>query len=491
MTETDTSQQHVAAEAEEKLALDVRIDENGACERHIVVTVSAADVERYRDRTLDELVPDAFVPGFRPGKAPRQLVANHYRQKITDQVKALIVQKSLAQLIDEKQLIPISEPDLDLDSVEIADDGHLTFEFDLEVRPEFELPQWKGLSLVELRYEPSEEDIQTELLSLLRQNALVSYEPVNEPAQLEDLLVVRLSLLDDGKVFRVTDEVRLSLRPTIYFRDARIDNADQSLCGARAGDTVDVKVQLAQSVPDERWQGRLVDGRVEVLEVKRARYPELNALVLGTFGVKTEAQLREAIRHRMEQRFAHYRDEHISEQVTELLLKEAHWDLPPRMLRRQLQRELERLRYELWLRNFSVDEIEKRLSELRGEALEATAKKLRRHFILERIAEEEEIEASNADLDAYIQQLAEQREESPRRVRARLEKSGDLDVVRNLIVEQRVLDLIRQHAQISYQDFSWPKLTYSSVPEALFPETSIPEARHDEPESPVTPDGQR
>ena len=90
-------------------------------------------------------MPKAEVPGFRKGHAPRKLVQTRFRKEVAEQVKSELLVDSIAQVNEEEGLSAISEPDLDLDSIELPDEGPMTFEFDLEVRPNFEMPKWKGL----------------------------------------------------------------------------------------------------------------------------------------------------------------------------------------------------------------------------------------------------------------------------------------------------------------------------------------------------------
>ena len=125
----------------------------------------------------------------------------------------------------------------------------------------------------------------------------------------------------------------------------------------------------------------------------------------------------------------------------------ADWDLPPALLQRQSQRELQRAVMELQRSGFSEDEIHAHENDLRQNSQAATARALKEHFIFERIAEEEEIDAGEENYEAEIRLIAEQSGESPRRVRARLEKSGWMDVLRNQIVERKVIERILDHAK--------------------------------------------
>src|SRR3954454_9423142 len=166
----------------QRLSLEVKIDSPSACERHVTVTVAKDDVSRYVTDAFSELMPKAELPGFRPGRAPRKLVESRFKESIADQVKGKILMDSLSQLSDDHQFTAISEPDFDMNSVQLPDDGPMVFEFDIEVRPEFDLPRWKGLTLERPAHEYSDEEVRERLNQLLaRYGQLEQHEGSIEP----------------------------------------------------------------------------------------------------------------------------------------------------------------------------------------------------------------------------------------------------------------------------------------------------------------------
>ena len=147
--ETDFDVENEAEEEKQKLSLDIKVSEPNACQRHVTVTISREDVDRYLNEAYSELMPTASVPGFRSGRAPRKLVEQRFREQIGDQVKGSLLMDSMSQVTDEQDFSAISEPDFNFDAIEVPEEGPMTFEFDLEVRPEFEMPTWK-LSLIHI-----------------------------------------------------------------------------------------------------------------------------------------------------------------------------------------------------------------------------------------------------------------------------------------------------------------------------------------------------
>jgi trigger factor len=178
----------------------------------------------------------------------------------------------------------------------------------------------------------------------------------------------------------------------------------------------------------------------------------------------------------------------VRQQITAQLTVTATWDLPQSLLRRQAGRELERAVMELQSSGFSQQQIQQYSNELRQNALASTAGSLKEHFILEKIAEQEKIEEQPEDYEAEIKLIAEQSDETPRKVRARLEKRGLMDTLRNQIIERKVIELIEQHAEFRDVPYTPQQNTTSAVTYTVAGTSaeSIPAAEHNEGLNPAT-----
>ena len=471
----------------EKLQLELTIDKPSTCERHISVTVPREDIERYYDKQYTELMPEAQVPGFRPGHAPRKLIEKRFRKDVTDKVKSQLLMDSLAQISEDEELSAISEPDIDLDAVEMPDEGVLCFEFDLEVRPEFELPKWKGLLIDKPVRQLGNADVDRALQNLLaNRGRLVPYEG---PAEAGDYITANLTFKHDDEVLSSAREEVIRLRPVLSFRDGRIEKFDELMAGVSAGETRQGEAELTQDAPNVALRGEKVTAVFEVLEVKKLETPELNEELLAELGgFELEADLRDAIKDQLARQLEYEQHQRAREQITAALTVAADWELPPELLERQSRRELERAVLELQRSGFSEDEIRAHQNELRQNSRAATARALKEHFILERIAEEEEIGVKEADYDSEIALIAAQSGQSPRRVRARMEKGGTMDVLRNQIVERKVVELILAHARFKEVPYKSERTDAEAIDQAAGGHQSdIPEAQPDTSEA--TPGG--
>jgi trigger factor len=446
-----------AAEEEEalpRLNLDVKIDKVSTCERHLTVTIPAEDVESYFDKEFSELMPTARVPGFRPGHAPRKLVEVRYRKDLAEKVKSELLMQSMEQIHEEHQLAAISEPELDLDAVEIPEKGPLTFEFKLEVRPEFKVPKWKGLAIEKPVRQITPADVQQALNRILANRGKLI--PFDGPAERGDYVTVNLTFKDGDQVISNAAEEVIRLRPVLSFRDGRVENFDGLLAGVRAGESRQGEAEVSPDAPNIALQGKKVTAVFDVLEVKKLEVPELTPELLDELGgFSDEGDLRDAIQDQLTRQVDYEQRRRARRQITAALTEAAGWELPPGLLQSQSRRELERAVLELQRSGFSDDEIRTHANALRQNSVASTAKALKEHFILEKLAEEEKIEAVPADYDEEIKLIAEQTNQSPRRVRAKIEKSGNMDVLRNQIVERKMIDLILQHAKFNEVPFEF------------------------------------
>ncbi len=468
-----------------KLAVDVK--ETSACERHVTVTIPREDIERYFQSQFDDLAPKAEVPGFRIGKAPRQLLENKFRKQVSDQVKGSLLMDSLTQVSENEDFSAISEPELDFEQVNIPEEGDMTYEFDIEVRPEFEMPKWKGLELERPEHEFDDAQVDEHIQKLSMQFS--DMVPVDEAIKADDHIVCNIVSKLDGKEISTGSEKTLQVKPTLSLADATIEGFDKLVIGAKADETRSTTVEVSEFSDNEELQGKTLDVEFEILDVKRVEFKKPEE-VAEKLGIESVEELRKLIRQSLEERLQYAQRQRVREQISHSLTESADWSLPPDLLKRQSKRELDRAVIEMRSSGFTEQEILARENGLRKNILEKTEVLLKEHFILERIAEEEEIEDSPADYEIEIARIAIQQNDSPRRVRARLERSGQMDSLRNMIIERKVIDQITENATFTATEYKDETQNDSSAVDFFAAGAKldeIPEAKYDDGEAKALP----
>ena len=430
-----------------KMSLDVEITESGPCLRHVVVKVPRADIDAVHDVAVGELSDSAEVPGFRKGHVPAGLIAKRFRRELADEVKQKLIVGSLEQLAEDHDLEPINEPNLDVDMIEIPEEGDFEYEFDVEVRPEFDLPDYKGLTIDRPVQEVTDEDVDAYLQQFLLQYA--HFHDHDGPAETGDTVVVDLAFTHGGETVRTIEEAMLELRSLLRFQDAELEGFDELMAGVAAGEERTAEITVAAEADNVAMRGETLGVTFSVTAVKKTHLPELDAEFLDRLGVEDEDALKDALRGTLERQSEFGQRQNTRGQVLERITESADWDLPEELVTKQTENALRREILEMQQAGFTPQEIQARENEIRQHAISTTRQAIKEHFVLDRIAEEEGIEVDGADLDTEIQLMAMQSGENPRRLRARLIKSGMIENLEAQVRERKSIEVILENAEFN------------------------------------------
>ena len=447
----DTDTPVATADAPVKLPQQVQITDAGPCKKHVKVTVDRAAIDARMDEKFTELTAShpAQVPGFRPGKAPRKIVEKKFFKEVAADVKTEVLMASLEQLAEEQTLSPLSPPELDPDAVVIPEEGPMVYEFDIEVRPEFDLPDYKGLQLRKPTHAFTDTDVTKEAKRVLEPYGQIV--PKDGPVLPDDIVTADVVIKKDGKELNKLTEVRVKVEKRLALADGVAENFAKQMAGAKPGDTRTVDITLSQQVGSDALKGASVQAGFTVKEVKTVRLPEMTPELLAEFGVISEDQFNEVIRIRLERYLEYVQRQAARQQVLLKLAGDAKWDLPRDLLVRQARKTLARKVMEMRKAGMSDDQIAGRQRMLEQDAVKSTAAALKEHFVLQKIAEVEKLEIEDADIDAEIDAIADQTGESPRKVRARMEKDDLIEALATELLERKALDLVLSSA--TYEEY--------------------------------------
>ena len=457
-----------------KLALETDVQKTSACERRVKVTVPRSDVEKYFHDEYTELEKTAYVPGFRVGKAPRKLVERRFRKEIGDRVKHVLVFDALEQVNNAPDFTPISEPDFDLAALILPENGDFVFEFNIEVRPDFDLPEWKGLKIEKPIREFSNEDVDKAVKKVLSQYS--DLEDTEEPAEKGNYLQTNITVRFGETVLEEVEDHLVKVCPTLTFHDGSIEGFDKLTVGAKKGETITAQLTLSADAPNEEYREKTVDVEFRIKGIKRESLPAVTNDFLQRIGYDNEADFRDTVLDSLKRQLEHEQHRRARQQITKSLTVAATWELPPSLLKRQSEREFRRIMMELQRSGYSQEEVLAQLNVIRQNSAAATAQSLKEHFILEKIAEIEEVEDTPHDYDVEIALIAAQHNISPRRVRAHIEKAGDMDILRNQIIERKVIHLINENAVFVEVPFEWGQQDVDDVEALDWPAAGDPGA---------------
>lgn len=442
-----------------KMSLNVVIEDVGPCKKHVQVRVPKDDINHYYLEAVGEMMDNADVPGFRVGHAPKRLIQRKYRKELYGQVKQQVLIDSLEQMAEDYDLDPINEPDFGLDDLEIRGDQDFEYEFDVEVRPNFELPDYEGITIERPVREITDAHVESYLQRFLSQYG--ELVPHDGPAEKEDFVTVSIDVQYEGTKLRGLPEVTAQLKPILRFQDSEVDGFDELMAGVSAGESRETDLTISTEAEEVEMRGETVHARFEVNQVKKMELPELSKTFFQRIGVESKDDLLNEIRETLERQVTYQQRQSARQQVLEKITNSADWELPEELVLRQTENALRREILEMQQAGFTTQEIQARENDIRQRAISVTRQALMEHFVLDKIATQEKVEVTPSDIEGEIYLMALQRGENPRRVRARLHKSGMIENLEAQIYERKAIDIVLERAK--YEEVEMEETTDDTV----------------------------
>jgi trigger factor len=469
LTEQTEQESAPAQETKRKLEIDVQIEDAGPCKKHLKVTVPRTEIERQFTDSLGNLQRDAQVPGFRPGRAPRQLVEKRFRKQVSEQVKSALLMASLEQIDQDYQLNPITQPNLDVGAITLPDEGPFSFEMEVEVRPDFSVPNYEGLKIKRPVRTIRPEDVEAQLDRYLERYSEI-VPKLDGAARIGDYLTADITFhRPDGRVLSQVKEIQFRLQPELRFQDGAIPGIGKALEGARPGESREVEAKLGTAVDDPSLRGQTVKVLVQVNDLKQVRLPEITPAFLEEIGFGSMDELREAVADALKRRLETEQRMAVRRQVLDALIGQTPFDLPPDLVSRQEKSTISRLVMELRQEGFTDIDIKAREAEIRANAHEMTLRSLKEFFILAKEADNQGIKVEEEDLELELEALAARTGESVRRVRARAEKEGLGESLSVQILERKALDHILKSVEIEDIPLDEPESAVETVDRTATP----------------------
>ena len=267
-------------------------------------------------------------------------------------------------------------------------------------------------------------------------------------AEIGDYITADLVFHHEGKTYNEAKEIQFRLQPELRFQDGTVPEVDAVLAGVKPDESREADARIGSSSPDPTLRGKSIKVTFKVLDLKTLRMPELNADFFRSIGFDDLADLRQALRGVLERRHEYQKRQAVRTELLGKLVAETPFDLPADLVSRQEKATLRRLALDLRQGGLSDTDIKAREAELRANAHAETLKSLKEFFILAKIAEAEDIKVEDEDLEDEIDAIAARTEESPRWVRARVEREGLAETMASQILERKTIDRILQSVHL-------------------------------------------
>lgn len=432
----------------------VEIETVGPARKRLTITVSTATINRKLEESLGTLAGEAVLPGFRKGKIPRRLLERRFGPTVRTEAKNQLMADAYARAIEAHGIQPVGEPEapLGIGELKIEDGKPLTFALEVEVVPEFELPDVSGVEIRKPLLEITADHVKRELGRHLHR--LGTPHRVDSGFQGGDRVSghVTITRTDQEKPLYEADQVTVVVpgdesggRGVVA--GLIVEGLAGKLAGARIGDTLTMELTGPEAHELEAIRGAPIQISYRLAAGERIEPAPIQAMI-DKYNLGTEENLHQQLQLALE----HQRDQEqaaaMREQLSQHLLREVEVELPEKLTAAQAARNLEGYRLELLYRGMPPHEVEGRLAAIRADSEEQTRNRLKLFFLMRRLGDSLGIQVSEQEVNGRIAEIAAQHGERAEQLRAELARTGRLGEIARMVREHKTADRLLEKARI-------------------------------------------
>ncbi|HEX4122492.1 MAG TPA: trigger factor [Verrucomicrobiae bacterium] len=429
--------------------MNVTVENLGPCKKLMRVEVGQEKVEETFKEVAGEFQREARLPGFRPGKAPKEIVAKRFESDIQDQVKRRLISDSFKAAIAEHKLSIVGQPEVE--EIQFNRGQALQFAANLEIAPEFQLPEYKGLSATREAGSVTPEDVERALRVLTEHHA--KFPTVTREIKEGDIAVVNYTGTCDGKPILETAPTATGLTEKKAFwitvdKTSFIPGFGEQLIGMKAGEKRTITVDFPADFVVPQLIGKKGVYEVELVEVKEKGLPAIDEEFAKAYGAESLEKLREGVRADLQNELNLKQSRSIRNQVVQNLLNQIQCDLPESMVEDETRNIVYSIVNEQQQRGVLKDAIDAQKDQIYGTANTAARQRVKASFVFRDIAEKEGVRVEQVEIGRRLQDMAAQYKVPFDKLVKDMEKSGRLNEIYNQILSEKVVDLLVQFAKI-------------------------------------------
>jgi len=415
--------------------MSVAVEEKGLV-RTLTIEDEGQEIKNYVNEVLKEVSKNVSLPGFRKGHVPTSIVKAKYKDVIKEEVAKRYINKHLEEILEKEGLKPVS-PQLNFGDIEIENDQKLTFKVSFEVAPEFELKPYEGLEIEMIKYEVSDEDVEKAIQNLLEQNA--KFEPEDKEVEDGDAVKIKYKITD-----REGNSEEDEFEAVLGANQLR-EEIEKELIGKKSGDKVHLENVPLYNEKGEEIGKATVD--IEILEVKKKILPQFNDDFVKQLGLgENVEEAKKKIREDLENQVKQAKEAELKQKILDKLAQQYDFEVPTSLLQAELEVLLQN--YMKQLEQFGIKPNQDMVMAA-AQGLEATAiKNVKLMFVINKIAEKEKVEVSEEEINQEIEKLAQSYQTTPEQIKQVLEERGAIANIRYDILKEKVLELLKEKANI-------------------------------------------
>ena len=429
--------------------MNVTVENLGPCKRLVRVEVEPEKVESTFEEITRDFQKEARLPGFRPGKAPKDMVTKRYATEIQDEAKRKLIGDAYRKAIADNKLTVVGRPDVE--EIQFSRGQPLQFAATLEIAPEFELPPYKGLTAQRDPTPVSEADIERALKLLAERQA--TFQTITREIKEGDIAVVNYKGTVDGKPLTDLAPTARGLTEKENFwinvdKTSFLPGFGDQLIGMKAGDKRTISIDFPADFVTAQLAGLKASYDVTLVEVKEKVLPALNDEFAKSYEAASVEKLREGVRADLQNELNQKRNRDLRRQVMQALLEPIKADLPESIVEQETRGIVYHIVSENQGRGVPKEALDAQKEQIYATAAVAARERVKASFAFQKIAEKEGIRVEQLEIAGRLQAMAAQHKMPVDKLVKELEKNGTLGDVYQQLLHEKVVDLLVQYAKV-------------------------------------------
>lgn len=410
------------------------------------IEVPAEDVQKAFNAVTRAYVKRAAIPGFRKGKAPESVVSKRFADEIKGDVLEAVLPDALAAAIEERKLSVLGRPHIE--DLKWEPPGPMRFAARLDLKPAIDPGEYRGVEVEDVPVEPSDEDV-SKVIDRIRESH-AEFHPVEGRAAapgdyaVADIGGSFIEILAPGQNPRTFRDEKITLE--VGHADS-MPEINEALRGATPGETRRFRKSFADDFPNDEFRGKTVDYDVTLAALKEKKLPAVDDEFARAV---SEGDTLETLREKVRGRLRHEKEIERRRRFRRLILEKlvSRRDIPAPEVLVESETTAALRDYARYLAQSGVDAEKEDWAKLHAEARPGAEKRVREYLLLDAIAERENIQISETELEAEFKRAAAERGVEAAVLREQMAKSGGIEALRDEMRLARAVDLLIGSAKV-------------------------------------------
>jgi trigger factor len=420
--------------------LKVTIIETKPCSVTMNIEVPHRDVLTETELVYEQIQKEAKMPGFRPGKAPMEMVKKSFEKTAREKVMENLIQKSVYSAITEKKVDPVDYPRVH--DVCFEFEKPLTFKVKVEKHPEFKVKDYKGIKINKEIHVIDDKKVNETIETLRERNAKLA-ESGSEVVGANHFVSVDYSAFVDGVE---AEELKAKNQMLDMSSAQMIAGFKEGLMGAKKGEEKDIKVIFPKEAPDKKLAGKEVVFKAVVTDIKEKQLPALDDEFAKDLGVQNIDELKTKIKESLDVEEKRHLDESIKGQVIDHLVKENSFDVPESFVGEQYKHLVDKTKNYLSYQKIQKEAMDSYIEKGKEKLMKEAERNVRISYIISGIAKEEKIEVTEEDLKKEMEEIKKRNPGKEKTAEQYFEKNKES--IESAMKEDKIFKFLLENAKI-------------------------------------------